>query len=172
MIRSAFLAQDPTVRTSKKMSMEMSTDIRAESLTVAFKNWQNLVLGTVLMAFSAYLSLSAGDFITSTTTELQGWAMLVIAGYAFVSALYLGLSTLSTHSRIAQTLPGVIDHFKGFIVASIFYAVGYFLLYIETSALPTTQLLSQALSLIIGGAFFLVAVVIGVASAFGAHKQP
>ena len=150
----------------------MSTDIRAESLNVAFKHWQSLAVGTVLMAFSAYLTISARDFITTTTSELQGWALLVIAGYAFVSALYLGLSTLSMRGPIAQTLPGVIDHFKGFIVASIFYAVGYFLLYIETSALPRPEILSQALSLIIGGAFFLVAVVIGVASAFGAHKQP
>lgn len=152
------------------MSTEMSTDIRAESLTVAFKHWQNLAVGTVLMAFSAYLTISARDFITTTTTELQGWALLVIAGYAFVSALYLGLSTLSMRGPIAQTLPGVIDYFKGFIVASIFYAVGYFLLYIETSALPRTEILSQALSLIIGGALFLVAAVIAVASAFRAHK--
>ena len=148
----------------------MSTDIRAESLTVAFKHWQNLAVGTVLMAFSAYLTISARYFITTTTTELQGWALLVIAGYAFVSALYLGLSTLSMRGPIAQTLPGVIDYFKGFIVASIFYAVGYFLLYIETSALPRTEILSQALSLIIGGALFLVAAVIAVASAFRAHK--
>ena len=152
------------------MPRDMSTDIRAESLTVAFKNWQNLAVGTILMAFSAYLTISARDFITATTTQLQGWTMLVIAGYAFVSALYLGLSTLSTDSPIAQTLPGVIDHFKGFVVAGIFYAVGYFLLNIETSSLPRADPLSQALSLLVGGALFLVAVVIAVASAFRARK--
>lgn len=152
------------------MSTDMSTDIRAESLTVAFKHWQNLAVGTVLMAFSAYLTITATDFITTSTTELQGWALLVIAGYAFASALYLGLSTLSSHSPFSQTLPGVIDHFRGFIIAGIFYAVGYYLLNIETSALPRSQMLSQALSLIIGGAFFLVAAVIAVASAFRAHK--
>jgi len=149
----------------------MSTEIRAESLTVAFKHWQNLAVGTVLMAFSAYLTISAKSFITTTTTELEGWAMLIIGGYAFASALYLGLSTLSEHSPLPETLPGVIDHFKGFIVAGIFYAVGYFLLNIETSALPVSQTLSQALSLIIGGAFFLVAAVIAVASAFAPHKK-
>ncbi len=139
---------------------------------MAFKHWQNLAVGTVLMAFSAYLTISAKNFITTTTTtQLQGWAMLIIAGYAFASALYLGLSTLSGHSPLPETLPGVIDHFKGFIVAGIFYAVGYFLLNIETSALPVSQTLSQALSLIIGGAFFLVAAVIAVASAFAPHKK-
>ena len=148
------------------MSTETLTDFRAESLTVAFKHWQNLAVGTILMAFSAYLTISAKSFITATATQLQGWAMLVIAGYAFASALYLGLSTLSAHSTLEQTLPGVIDHFRGFIVASIFYAIGYFLLNIETSALPTSQALSQALSLVIGGAFFLVAAVIAIASAF------
>ena len=153
-----------------EMSADLTTDIRAESLTVAFKHWQNLAVGTVLMAFSAYLTLTARDFITTTTTVLQGWAMLVVAGYAFVAALYLGLSTLSSHSPLAQTLPGVIDHFKGFIVAGIFYAVGYYLLNIETSALPRSQTLSQGLSLVIGGALFLVAAIIAVASAFRAHK--
>ncbi|HVH16116.1 MAG TPA: hypothetical protein VNA15_10425 [Candidatus Angelobacter sp.] len=152
------------------MSDEMLTDIRAESLRTAFKHWQNLAVGTILMAFSAYLTISAKSFITTTTTELQGWAMLVIAGYAFVAALYLGLSILSAHSSLPQSLPGVIDHFKGFIVAGIFYAVGYYLLNIETSALPASQALSQALSLIIGGALFLVAAVIAIASAFIPHK--
>jgi len=152
------------------MSTEISTDIRVESLTAAFKHWQNLAVGTVLMAFSAYLTITAPDYITSTTTQLQGWAMLIVAGYAFAAALYLGLSTLSAHSPLAQTLPGVIDHFRGFIVAGLFYAVGYYLLNIETSALPRSQMLTQALSLVIGGAFFLVAAVIAVASAFRAHK--
>ncbi len=148
----------------------MSTEIRAESLTVAFKHWQNLAVGTVLMAFSAYLTISAKSFITTTTTQLQGWAMLIIAGYAFASALYLGLSTLSGHSPLPESLPGVIDHFKGFIVAAIFYAVGYFLLNIETSALPADQALTQGLSLIIGGALFLVAAIIAIASAFTPRK--
>jgi hypothetical protein len=152
------------------MSTETLTDFRAESLTVAFKHWQNLAVGTILMAFSAYLAITATSFITTTTTELQGWAMLVIAGYAFASALYLGLSTLSAHGSLPQSLPGVIDHFRGFIVAGVFYAVGYYLLNIETSALPTSQALSLALSLIIGGALFLVATIIAIASAFTPHK--
>ena len=138
---------------------------------MAFKHWQNLAVGTVLMAFSAYLALLSRDYITSTTTMLQGWAMLVIAGYAFASALYLGLSTLSTHDPLPETLPGVIDHFKGFIVAGIFYAISYFLLNIETTALPASQALSQALSFVIGGALFLVAAVIAIASAFIPRKS-
>ena len=138
---------------------------------MAFKHWQSLAVGTVLMAFSAYLTLLSRDYITTTTTMLQGWAMLIIAGYAFASALYLGLSTLSARSPLPETLPGVIDHFRGFIVAGIFYGVGYFLLNIETTALPASQTLSQALSFVIGGALFLVAVVIAVASAFAPRKK-
>ena len=145
--------------------------IGAESLTVAFKHWQNLAVGTVLMAFSAYITISARGFITHTATELQGWAMLVIAGYMFASALFLGLSTLSEHSPLPQILPGVVDHFKGFIVAGVFYALGYFLIYIETAALPSDQTLAQAISLVIGGALFLFAALIAVASAFTPAKK-
>ncbi len=86
----------------------MLKQIGPESLTVAFKRWQNLAVGTVLMAFSAYLTISAKNFVTNTTTELQGWA---------------------------------------------------------------DQTLSQAASLIIGGALFLIAVVIAVATAFTKPKK-
>lgn len=140
-----------------------------ESYTAAFKHWQNLAVGAVLMAFSAYVTISAKNIVTSTTTQLQGWAMLIIAGYVFASALFLGLSTLSEHSSLPQTLPRIIDNFKIFVVAGIAYAIGYFLLNIETTALPTSQSLSQAASFLIGGAFFLVAVVIAVTAAF---KEP
>ena len=149
----------------------MLKQIGPESLTVAFKHWQNLAVGTVLMAFSAYLTISAKSIVTNTTTQLQGWAMLIIAGYAFASALYLGLSTLSDRSPLPESLPGVINNFKGFIVAGVFYAVGYFLLNIETATLPADQTLSQAASLIIGGALFLTAVVIAVATAFTKPKK-
>src|SRR5881396_3498453 len=111
----------------------MLKQIGPESLTVAFKHWQNLAVGTVLMAFSAYLTISAKSYVTNTTTQLQGWAMLIIAG--------------------------------------VFYAVGYFLLNIETATLPADQTLSQAASLIIGGALFLTAVVIAVATAFTKPKK-
>ena len=137
-----------------------------ETLTGAFKHWQNLAVGIVLMAFSAYVSISATDIVTVTATQLQGWAMLVIAGYAFASALFLGLSAREESGPLAQRLPGLIDNFKIFIVAAIFYAIGYFLLNIETTALPTSQSLSQALSFLIGGAFFLVAIVIAITATF------
>ena len=147
----------------------MSIDIRVEPLTTAFKHWQNLAVGTVLMAFSAYITYSARSFVTNATTELQGWAMLIIAGYAFVAALYLGISTLSEHSPLPQVLPRIVDSFKPFLVAGIFYAIGYYLLQIETTILPSSQMLSQGLSFVIGGAFFLAATVIAIAAAF---KQP
>jgi len=148
----------------------MLKNIGPESFTAAFKHWHNLVVGTILMAFSAYITITAANIVTSTTTQLQGWAMLIIAGYIFSAALFLGLSTLSDHSPLAQTLPGIIDNFKIFVVAGIFYALGYFLLNIETNALPTSQSLSQALSFLIGGAFFLFAVVIAVTAAFREPK--
>lgn len=147
----------------------MSIDIRVQPLNTAFKHWQNLAVGTLLMAFSAYITYSARSIVTDATTQLQGWAMLVIAGYAFVAALFLGLSALSEGSPLPNVLPGVVDNFKGFLVAGIFYAIGYYLLEIETRLLPTSQMLSQALSFLIGGAFLLVATVIAIAAAF---KQP
>src|SRR5947208_15412048 len=98
----------------------MLKQIGPESLTVAFKHWQNLAVGTVLMAFSAYLTISAKSFVTNTTTQLQGWAMLIIAGYAFASALYLVLSTLSDHSPLPESIPGNINNFKGIYIYSVF----------------------------------------------------
>src|SRR5215472_14264127 len=98
----------------------MLKNIGTESLTTTFKHWQNLVVGAVLMAFSAYITFTAANIVTTTTTQLQGWAMLIVAGYIFSAALFLGLSTLSDHSPLAQTLPGIIDNFKIFVVASIF----------------------------------------------------
>jgi hypothetical protein len=148
----------------------MLKNIGPESLTTAIKHWQNLAVGAILMAFSAYVTISAANIVTTTTTQLQGWVMLIIAGYVFSAALFLGLASLSEHSPVTQTLPGIIDNFKIFIVAGIFYALGYFLLNIETNALPTSQSLSQALSFLIGGAFFLFAVVIAVTAAFREPK--
>src|SRR5215472_5616488 len=147
----------------------MSIDIRVQPLNTAFKHWQNLAAGTLLMAFSAYLTYSARTIVTDATTTLQGWAMLIIAGYAFVAALFLGLSAVSEHSPLPNVLPGVVDNFKGFIVAGIFYAIGYYLLEIETRLLPSSQMLSQAGSFIIGGAFLLIATIVAIAAAF---KQP
>jgi hypothetical protein len=148
----------------------MLKNIGPESVTTAVKHWQTLAVGAILMAFSAYVTISAVDVVTTTTTQLQGWLMLIIAGYVFSAALFLGLSSLSEHSPVTQTLPGIIDNFKIFIVAGIFYALGYFLLNIETNALPTSQSLSQAVSFLIGGAFFLFAVVIAVTAAFREPK--
>jgi phosphotransferase system glucose/maltose/N-acetylglucosamine-specific IIC component len=167
LIRLGFMDPDPRVPVFRR---KMLKNIGPESLTSAFKHWQNLAVGAILMAFSAYITFKSPDVITNTTTQLQGWAMLVIAGYIFSAALFLGLSTLSEHSPLTQTLPGVVDNFKIFVVAGIFYALGYFLLNIETNALPTSQSLSQALSFIIGGAFFLFAVVIAVTASFREPK--
>ena len=116
----------------------MSIDIRVQPLNTAFKHWQNLAVGTLLMAFSAYLTYSARNIVTDATTQLQGWAMLIIAGYAFVAALFLGLSAISEHSPLPQVL-------------------------------PSSQMLSQGLSFVIGGAFLLIATVVAIAAAF---KQP
>ena len=93
--------------------------------------------------------------------------MLIVAGYAFIAAIYLGASPLSENSTLTEAFPGIFDHFKTFIVGGLFYAIGNFLLNSPATALATNeQLVPGALELIIGGALLLLAVLIGVSAAF------
>ena len=86
-------------------------------MTTAFKNWHSLAVGAVLLAFSVFLTSTAFVSLKTAQTALQGWAMLIIAGYAFVSAIFLGASPLSENNTLTESFPGVFDHFKSFIVA-------------------------------------------------------
>jgi len=145
----------------------MSTETYRHAMTTAFKNWHNLAVGAVLLAFSVFLTSAAFTALKTASTVLQGWAMLIIAGYAFVSAIFLGISPLSENSTLTETFLGIFDHFKSFIVGGLFYAVGSFLVTVEAANLGAPeQVLTLSLALIVGGALTLVSVVIAVAAAF------
>ena len=136
-------------------------------MTTAFKNWHSLAVGAVLLAFSVFLTSTAFASLKTARTALQGWAMFVIAGYAFLSAIFLGASPLSENSTLRESFPGVFDHFKSFIVGGLFYAIGNFLVTVEAASLGAPeQVLTLAVALIVGGALTLVAVLVAVAAAF------
>jgi len=150
---------------------KMSTETYRHVLTTAFKSWHNLAVGAVLLALNVYLTLQGNRFITTGET-LQGWAINVIAGYAFIAAIYLGTSPLSENNTLTEIFPGVFDHFRTFIVGGIFYALGAALLNNPATRLQTNdQMVPGALALIIGGALVLLAVLIGVAAAFVRPKK-
>src|SRR5256712_13112817 len=148
----------------------MSTEMYRHALTTAFKNWHNLAVGAVLLGLNVFLVSSANSFI-GTSQALQGWATIVIAGYAFIAALYLGVSPLGEKSTLTEAFPGVFDHFKSFIVGGIFYAVGQFFLGQQRILLSGDQSLAIALSPAIGCALTLMAVLVAVSAAFTRLKS-
>jgi hypothetical protein len=143
------------------MSTEM---VQMEPMTRAFKHWQNLGLGAVLLALNVYLVSAATSMISATRTAIQGWAVLIVAGYAFIAAVYLATSTISEHSPLPQVLPGILEHAKVFIVGAVLYAVGYFLIS-SGAILPTDQIIAQILALIVGAALVLVSTIIAISNA-------
>jgi len=148
------------ILTRARLRRKMATETYRHAMTTAFKNWHSLAVGAVLLAFSVFLTSTAFASLKTAQTALQGWAMLVIAGYAFVSAIFLGASPLSS-------FPGVFDHFKSFLVGGLFYAIGNFLVTVEAASLGAPeQVLTLAAALIVGGALTLVAVLVAVAAAF------
>jgi len=146
----------------RKMSAET---IQMEPMTRAFKHWQNLGVGAVLLALNLYLISTATSLISETSTAVQGWAVLIVAGYAFIAAIYLATSTLSDHSPLPQVLPRILDHTKAFVIGAVFYGIGYFLISRATS-LATNQIIAQALALIVGAALVLVAAITAISAAF------
>src|SRR5438445_12503903 len=143
------------------MSAEM---IRTEPMTKVFKHWQNLTIGAILLALNIYLVTAASSMISDATTAIQGWAVLIVAGYAFIAALYLATTTISEHSPLPQVLPGILDHSKLFIVGAVIYAIGYFLIS-RGSILATTQLIAHVLALIVGAGLVLVSAIIAISAA-------
>jgi hypothetical protein len=143
------------------MSAEM---IQMEPMTKVFRHWQNLAIGAVLLALNVYLVNAARSMISDATTAIQGWAILIVAGYAFIAALYLAISTISEHSPLPQVLPGILDHAKLFIVGSILYAVGTFLIS-SGAILPTNQIIAQVFALIVGAALVLVSAIVAISAA-------
>src|SRR6059036_84255 len=143
-----------------------TTETYRHALTTAFRSWHNLGVGAVLLALNAFLVIQ-GNTLINTGQTLQGWVVNVIAGYAFVSAIFLGASPLSENSTLTESFPGVFDHFKTFLVGGLFYAIGNFLVTVEATTLGAPeQVLTLAVALIVGGALTLVAVLVAVAAAF------
>jgi len=162
--KNSFL--DPA-RAAPTFEKKMSTETYRHALTTAFKSWHSLAVGAVLLAFNVFLTTTARALVNDTQTALQGWIVLIIAGYAFIAAIFLGASPLSENHTLTESFPGVFDHFKTFIVGGLFYAIGTVLVNNPATSLKTNdQMVPGALALIIGGALILLAVLIGVAAAF------
>ena len=143
------------------MSAEM---VQMEPMTRAFKHWQNLGIGAVLLALNVYLLSAATSMISVTRTAIQGWAVLIVAGYAFIAAIYLATSTISEHSPLPQVLPGILSHSRTFIVGAVLYAIGYFLIS-SGAILPTNQIIAQVLAMIVGAALVLVSAIAAISTA-------
>jgi len=144
------------------MSAEL---IRTESMTKLFKHWQNIAIGAILLALNVYLVSAANKLIADTTTAIQGWAVLIVAGYAFIAALYLATTTITEHSPLPQVLPGILDHSKPFIVGAVLYAIGTFLI-TNGATLPTNQIIAQVFALIVGAGLVLVSAIVAISAAF------
>ena len=136
------------------------------AVSTAFKNWHSLAVAAVLYAVSVFLVGVGNPMLNSSSQNIQGWLSITAAGYLFISAVYLVSSTLSENNTLSETFPGVIDHFKTFIVGAIAFAIGYFLLFNVAPPLQSTQTLAAAVTLIVGGAIYLVSILVGVAAAF------
>ncbi len=135
-------------------------------MSTAFKNWHTLALAAVLYAVSVFLLGVGNPLINESTSSVQGWITIVAAGYLFIAAIYLVSATLTDNNTLSESFPGVLDHFRTFIVGAVAYAIGYFLLFKVAPPLQTTQTLAAAVTLIVGGAIYLVAVLVAVAAAF------
>ncbi|HLC11457.1 MAG TPA: hypothetical protein VJL56_06400 [Candidatus Bathyarchaeia archaeon] len=138
--------------------------IRTEPMTKVFKHWQNLAIGAILLALNVYLVTAASSMISDANTAIQGWAVLIVAGYAFITALYLATTTISEHSPLPQVLPGILDHSKVFIVGAVVYAIGYFLIN-SGAILPTNQIIAQVFALIVGAGLVLVSAIVAISAA-------
>lgn len=148
-----------------------TTETYRHALTIAFRSWHSLAVGAVLLALNVFL-LGQGNSLISQGQTLNGWVVNIIAGYAFIAAIFLGASPLSADHTLTEAFPGVFDHFRSFIVGGILYALGQALIANPVTQLKTNdQMVPGALALIIGGALVLTAVLIGVAAAFVRPKK-
>jgi hypothetical protein len=150
---------------SRHLRRKMSTKlIQTEPMTKVFKHWQNLAIGAILLALNVYLVTAASTLISDPTTAIQGWAVFIVGGYAFIAALYLATTTISEHSPLPQVLPGILDNSKLFIVGAVIYAIGYFLIS-NGAILPTNQIIAQVLALIVGAGLVLVSAIVAISAA-------
>jgi len=144
----------------------MTETMYRHAISTAFKNWHSLGVAAVLYAVNVFLLSIGNDMIVRSSQSLEGWVILVISGYLFIGAVYLVSATLTENSTLSESFSGVIDHFRTFIVGAIAYAIGYFLLFNVAPPLQSTQTLAAAVALIVGGAIYLVAILVAVAAAF------
>src|SRR6266581_2275152 len=142
---------DP-VSTRRDFEEKMTETMYRHAMSTAFKNWHSLALAAVLYAVNVFLLSIGKDMINTSSQSLGGWVVLVVSGYLFIGAVYLVSATLTENSTLSESFPGVIDHFRTFIVGAIAYAIGYFLLFNVAPPLQTTQTLAAAVTLIVGGA--------------------
>jgi len=161
---------DP-VSTRRDFEEKMTETMYRHAMSTAFKNWHSLALAAVLYAVNVFLLSIGKDMINTSSQSFGGWVVLVVAGYLFIGAVYLVSATLTENSTLSESFPGVIDHFRTFIVGAIAYAIGYFLLFNVAPPLQTTQTLAAAVTLIVGGAIYLVAILVAVAAAFVRPKK-
>ena len=148
------------------------TQTYRHTITAALKNWHSLAAGATLLGFSAFLTSSASASLKLTQTAFQGWVMLIVAGYAFVSAIFLSASPLSENRTLTETVPGIFDNFKSFIIGGLFFAIGTFFLTVEVANISAPdQALALAIALFAGAALTLVAVLVAVEAAFFKPKK-
>src|SRR2546426_12761535 len=149
----------------------MTETMYRHAMSTAFKNWHSLALAAVLYAVNVFLLSIGNNIINISSQSIGGWVVLVIAGYLFIGAVSLVSATLTENSPLSESFPGVIDHFRTFIVGAIPSAIGYFLLFNIAPPLQSTQTLAAAVTLIVGGAIYLVAILVAVAAAFVRPKK-
>src|SRR5438445_11020895 len=104
---------DP-VSTRRDFEEKMTETMYRHAMSVAFKNWHTLALAAVLYAVNVFLLSIGNGMINTSSQSIEGWLVLVIAGYLFIGAIYLVSSTLTENSTLSESFPGVIDHFRTF----------------------------------------------------------
>src|SRR5260370_11746558 len=154
------------VSTRRDSREKMTESMYRHAMSVAFKNWHTLALAAVLYAVNVFLLSVGNSMINTSSQSIGGWVVLVISGYLFIGAIYLVSSTLTENSTLSESFPGVIDHFRTFIVGAIAYAIGYFLLFNVAPPLQSTQTLAAAVTFILAGAIYFLALLVAVAAAF------
>src|SRR3989449_11330786 len=107
---------------------KMTETMYRHAMSTAFKNWHSLALAAVLYAVNVFLLSIGNDLISKSNQNLGGWVVLVVSGYLFIGAVYLVSATLPENRTLSESFPGIIVHFRTFIVGAIAYDIRYFLL--------------------------------------------
>src|SRR5882762_2215055 len=95
------------------------------------------------------------------STAFKNWHSLALAAVLYAVNVFLLSIGNDMISKSNQSLGGWVV-----LVGALAYAIGYFLLFNVAPPLQSTQALAAAVTLIVGGAIYLVAILVGVAAAF------